>query len=95
MISSRSGKVDLLQGEWRCCDGFFAQRHGKAAGASRCDRNRCKVSGAVDSLRLSAGADLAAQKHQSRTYRRNIDFVISDADMERLAQVEEIQSLDL
>ena len=26
---------------------------------------------------------------------KNIDFVISDADMERLAQVEEIQSLDL
>ena len=26
---------------------------------------------------------------------KNIDFVISDADMERLAQVEEIQSLDI
>ena len=26
---------------------------------------------------------------------KNIDFVISDADMERLAQVEEIQSLEL
>ena len=26
---------------------------------------------------------------------KNVDFVISDADMERLAQVEEIQSLDI